>query len=442
VHGARRASLPSSRLDRARRVVPAVGVLALAACGEPPALEVGRIAYGADQVAALDDSSRSLLIDLTAFGLAVADHRLDEVAEPFVDRDLRSLVLQRAALEIGAAGAGLDEEALRAEYEEDPDHELTVRHLVVVSERWRPEEHRDSARARAVEALERARAGERFEALAAEYSDEPGAAERGGLLQPGQEGSWVREFWEAARLLDPGEVSDVVETEFGFHVIRLERRDPVPFDEARDRVLERSVDLSDALARSASWIEERTRTAVIDTAAVRSWQAGEDPGRPLVRWPGTSLEPYETADLDAYVLTLTPHSAAALSDGDSEYAAGVVASAARSRVLLEHARTLGIEASPAQRTAVAEQWLRRVAGWAEPLGYTAGMGDRALRARTLEALRSQRQDVLLARAEVLRLSPILRRLYPVSAPGPGVEEREGTSSAAVNSLAVNRLTGG
>jgi parvulin-like peptidyl-prolyl isomerase len=71
-----------------------------------------------------------------------------------------------------------------------------VRHLVVLSERWRPAAHRDSARAVATEALERARAGEAFEALAAEYSDEPGAAERGGLLEPGREGSWVPEFWQ------------------------------------------------------------------------------------------------------------------------------------------------------------------------------------------------------------------------------------------------------
>lgn len=433
MHGARGARLPS-RLGRARGVVPGALVLSLAwlpACEEPPVLEVGRIGYSADEVAGLDDSSRSLLVDLTAFGLAVADRRLGEVAEPFVERDLRSIVLQRAALEIGAVGAGIDEDALRAEYERDPEHELVVRHLVVLSERWRPEEHRDSARARAAEALERAVAGEPFEALAAEYSDEPGAAERGGLLQPGQEGSWVREFWDAARSLDPGEVSDVVETEFGFHVIRLERRDPIPFDAARDRVLEQSVDLADALARSASWIEERTRSAVVDTAAVRSWQAGEDPGRPLVRWPGTALEPYGTVDLDAYVLTLPPESAVALREGDPGSAAGVVASAARSRVLLEHARTLGIEASPAQRTAVTEQWLRRIASWAEPLGYAAGMGDRALKARSLEAMGSQRQDVLLARAEVLRLAPVLRGLYPVSSAGD-----------RVSSLAVNRLTGG
>jgi peptidyl-prolyl cis-trans isomerase NIMA-interacting 1 len=424
MYPARRARRPT-RLDRAWcrargwvwcRAWASVALLSgpLTGCGDPPVLEVGRIGYSADEVAHVGEEALDRLIDMTAFGLAVADRRLADLAGPFVERDLRSLVLQRAALEIGAAEVGIDEDALRAEYDQDPDYQLVVRHLVVLSERWRPDEHRDSARGRTEMALERVRAGEAFESVVAEYSDEPGAAERGGLLQPGREGSWVREFWEAASSLEPGQVSDVVETEFGFHVIRLESQDPVPFEEARDRVLEQTVDMADALGRSARWIEERTRDAMVDTAAVLAWQAGQDPERPLVRWPGTELSPYEAAHLDDYARTLPPTSAAALREGDGAYAAGVVASAARSRVLLEHARTLGIEATPAQRTAVAEQWRTRMAGWAGALGYSPGMADRAIRRRSLEMVGSQRQDVMIARGELPRLSTVLRQLYPVS----------------------------
>ena len=55
----------------------------------------------------------------------------------------------------------------------------------------------------AEEARQRALAGEDFAALAGEYSEEPGAAERGGLLQPGREGTWVDPFWQAALALVP-----------------------------------------------------------------------------------------------------------------------------------------------------------------------------------------------------------------------------------------------
>jgi peptidyl-prolyl cis-trans isomerase NIMA-interacting 1 len=398
----------------------------LTGCAEPAVLEVGRIGYAASEIAHLDAEQTGLLVDATALGQAAADGRLGAVAAPFVDRETRSLVLQRTALEIGAAEAGIHDESLRAGYEMDPEHQLTVRHLVVLSERWRPREHRDSAQARAGEALKRARAGEPFEELVAEYSDEPGAAERGGLLEPGRVGSWVPEFWQAAEGLAEGEVSEVVATEYGFHVLRLEAREPVPFDEVRSEVLERTIDLSRAVAGAAAWVEERTRSVRVDTQAVRSWHARLNPEGPLLRWPGTGLEPYTAGDLDDYASTLPPENRAALRDGDLDYLLRVLESAARSEVLLQHARRMGIEASSAQRGAIEARWARRVETAAEALGFAPGMADRRIKEMALEAVVSYQQDVLQARSEVARLSAVLRDLYavepsvPAGAPdGPG-----------------------
>jgi parvulin-like peptidyl-prolyl isomerase len=78
---------------------------------------------------------------------------------------------------------------------------------------------RDEALARAREARDRARAGEDFVTLVKQYTDEPGGAERGGALPRFHRGQMVPAFEQAAFALKPREISDVVETEFGYHVI-------------------------------------------------------------------------------------------------------------------------------------------------------------------------------------------------------------------------------
>ncbi len=77
-------------------------------------------------------------------------------------------------------------------------------------------------------------AGEDFETLAKTYSEDTGSAQKGGDLGFFERRMMVKEFDEVAFNLKVGEVSDIVETRFGFHIIKVVDEQPYPsFEESK-----------------------------------------------------------------------------------------------------------------------------------------------------------------------------------------------------------------
>jgi peptidyl-prolyl cis-trans isomerase C len=95
------------------------------------------------------------------------------------------------------------------------------------------------ARTKAAEVLKEVKAGKDFAALAKQHSTDPGSGPNGGDLGFFQKGQMVPPFEQAAFALKPGETSDLVESQFGVHIIRMVDRQAgrtIPIDEVRPKI--------------------------------------------------------------------------------------------------------------------------------------------------------------------------------------------------------------
>jgi len=122
--------------------------------------------------------------------------------------------------------------------------------------------------------LAQIRAGGSFEELAKTQSTDPGSAVRGGDLGYFGPGKMVRPFEEALNALkNPGDISEPVESQFGYHIIKLEERRPKgskPFDEVKTPLMAeaRTALLNEARVQKA---ESLNKDFVFDTAAFEAF---------------------------------------------------------------------------------------------------------------------------------------------------------------------------
>ena len=86
--------------------------------------------------------------------------------------------------------------------------------------------------------LEKAKSGQEFSELAKEYSDDTVSASQGGDLGYFTKGKMVKAFEDAAFNLKPGEISDIVESEYGYHIIKVYDKvdKQLSFEEVKDEI--------------------------------------------------------------------------------------------------------------------------------------------------------------------------------------------------------------
>jgi peptidyl-prolyl cis-trans isomerase D len=137
----------------------------------------------------------------------------------------------------------VSDDELKAQYQADIQqyevpNRVHVDHILLMTVGKTPAEV-EEIKAKADEVLKLAKKGGKFDDLAKKYSEDPGTKDKGGDLGWITQGQTVPEFEKVAFSLPKGEISDLVKTQYGFHIIKVldkETAHTKTFDEVKDQI--------------------------------------------------------------------------------------------------------------------------------------------------------------------------------------------------------------
>lgn len=208
--------------------------------------------------------------DAKKFAEALAAQGITEQALVANARVLLSV--DRFVSEKFASGIQVAEADVRSFYDTHPDdmkvaERRRVRHILIKPE-GEDAAAKDKAKKLAEDLLARIKKGEDFGAIASQYSADPGSKGNGGEMPPFAKGLMVPPFERAAWALGKGELSGVVESPFGFHLIQMIDSIPestVPYEQVRGRIEQflRQRDLKNAVRARAEELRGKIKVEVL-----------------------------------------------------------------------------------------------------------------------------------------------------------------------------------
>ena len=180
------------------------------------------------------DEQRAMMPDEGAFNKALADRNM--TAEG-LRADLRNGLAVNKMMEAELAKPpAVSDAEVQDFYDKNPDEFTEVRasHILFKTD-GADDAAKKKSRAAAEDVLKQAKAGADFAELARKHSGD-GSAQQGGDLGFFNKGRMVPEFSNAAFNLKPGQTSDIVETQFGYHIIKVTDRKVVPMAEVSEKI--------------------------------------------------------------------------------------------------------------------------------------------------------------------------------------------------------------
>jgi parvulin-like peptidyl-prolyl isomerase len=314
------------------------------------------------------DAVANLWIDYVLLATAAAQDstlgniNLDPIIEPYFNQQL----VFRLRDEVIQVDTAISEQELRRLFEESPvGAEVRARHILFRMPPDASPQVRQEVEQRAEQVRQQAAGGADFAQLAMQHTEEPGGAERGGDLGYFGPGQMVQPFEQAAFALRAGQVSGLVETPFGIHIIKVEDRRTAPYEEVREQFREMLV------GERVSGAEEAYLTQLTDARQIQVQDGATAVARELAAKPGTSLSRragqrvlvrYQGGGLTAgeYVALMQQRPAAQRSQiaaASDEQLDDWLRLLARDEILIEEARTRGLGA-PQQEQDSARRELR------------------------------------------------------------------------------------
>jgi parvulin-like peptidyl-prolyl isomerase len=308
-------------MNNAWKGVAAVGLTLLAACGGTQSnmnlvARVGEHTFTVDQAVKLLEDQENIpnRADVVkAVANLWADYTLlaDEAAkdstlkgidlEPLVRQQLDQQMIFDLRDSVIHADTAVSDAELKTLYaERAPGVRITASHILFSFPDEATQAQRDSVRRLAESVRKRAVGGEDFATLAREYSQDKATAAKGGDLGSFGRGELAPPLEKAALALEPGQISDVVESPYGLHILRLESKTVPRFEEMRDsfRVQVQNQRYMKAESTYVAGIETKAQPKVTDDAVALVKEIAKDPGarlsrraalRPLVSYDGGAV---------------------------------------------------------------------------------------------------------------------------------------------------------
>lgn len=271
-----------------------------------------------------------------------------------------------------------DDELLQEFQQTQPGVQVRARHILLRLAPDASAQVRDSVQALAASLRDRARAGEDFAALAREYSAD-GSAQQGGDLGFFGRGQMVGPFEEAAFALQPGGISDVVETPFGLHVIKVEEKQSPSFEESKEAFRATAVRTREEEAEQ-KYVEDLVaplNIAIVEGAAENAREMARKPAmqlrgraasRALVTYSGGELSAAEYLDV---MRGWPAQQRGALAQATDEQVGQVLEGLTRNEILVATAQKEGVTVSAAERDSIRTQAVATLQQAASIAGLTS-----------------------------------------------------------------------